>query len=198
MGLVVDVAERSGLSLNDLSRTAEDFLKGCVAAISSLVARAPLVSPTIQASLSTSVSVPFIRQIDDSVQAVRVGYIGERSIIMLSAETVQAKALRMLKVIYERTKSGQGGIDREEVRELLGLSTEDANAGWTYLTDKHLITPFNIPSRARINAQGVEAIEAAQLDPDKTTSIFPSVTYNTINVHQMVSSTIQQGARMRR
>lgn len=112
---------------------------------------------------------------------------------MLSAETVQAKALRMLKVIYERTKSGQGGIDREEVRGLLGLSTEDANAGWTYLTDKQLVTPFNIPSRARINAQGVEAIEAAQLDPDKTTSIFPSVTYNTINVHQMVSSTIQQG-----
>jgi hypothetical protein len=56
-----------------------------------------------------------------------------------------------------------------------------------------LISPFNIPTVARINAQGVDAIEAAQLQPDKTTSIFPSVTYNTINVHHMVSSTIQQG-----
>jgi hypothetical protein len=36
------------------------------------------------------------------------------------------------------------------------------------------------------------AIEAAQLQPDKTTSIFPSVTYNTINVGHMVSSTIRQ------
>jgi hypothetical protein len=193
MKLVVDVAQRSGFSLNDLSRIAEDFLKERIAAISILVVRAPFVSPTVQASLTTSVPVPFIHQIEDGVRAVRVGYIGERSIVMLSAETVQAKALRMLKVIYERTKSDQGGIDREEVRELLGLSAEDANAGWTYLTDKHLITPFNIRSRARINAQGVEAIEAAKLDPDKTTSIFPSVTYNTINVHQMVTSTIQQG-----
>ncbi len=112
---------------------------------------------------------------------------------MPAAETVQAKALRMLQVIYERTQSGEGGIDIEEVRGLLGLSLEDARAGWTYLTDKNLITRFNIPTVARINALGVEAIEAAQSQPDKTTSIFPSVTYNTINVHHMVSSTIQQG-----
>jgi hypothetical protein len=172
MGLSVDVAQRSGLSLNDLSRTAEHFLKERVAAISSLVARAPYVNPAVQASLITSVPMPFIRQIDDGVRAVRVGYIGERSIVMPAAETVQAKALRMLQVVYERTQSGNGGISIEEVRGLLGLSPEDAKAGWQYLTDKHLITPFNIPTVARINAHGVDAIEAAQLDPDKTTSIF--------------------------
>jgi len=33
----------------------------------------------------------------------------------------------------------------------------------------------------------------AQLRPDNTTSTFPSVTYNTINVHQKMGSTIQQG-----
>ena len=108
-------------------------------------------------------------------------------------DTVQAKALRMLEVIYEHTKSKEGGIDIEKVRELLGLSPEDARAGWTYLKDQSLITPFSIPTFARINSRGVDAIEAAQSEPDEPTSIFPSATYNTINVHHMVSSTIQQG-----
>jgi hypothetical protein len=48
--------------------------------------------------------------------------------------------------------------------------------------DRNLITPFNIPTRARINARGVDAIETAQSQPDKTTSIFPSVTYN-VTIH---------------
>jgi hypothetical protein len=193
MELVVDVARQSGLDLNDLCTTAEHCLKTHVGAIASLVVRAPFVSPTVQASLTASVPVPFVSQIDEGVRAVRVGYIRERSIAMPAAETVQAKALRMLQVIYERTQSGNGGIDIEEVRGLLGMSLEDASAGWTYLTDKNLITRFTIPTVARINAQGVDAIEAAKSQPDKTTSIFPSVTYNTINVHHMVSSTIQQG-----
>src|SRR5207248_51304 len=47
---------------------------------------------------------------------VRVAYIRERSIMNPAAETVQAKALRMLQVIYERTQSGNGGIDIEQVR----------------------------------------------------------------------------------
>jgi hypothetical protein len=183
MELAVSVAQRSGLGLNELSATAEDLLKGHVAAIASLVVRAPYVSPTVQAGLTESVSVPFIRQIDEGVRDVRVGYIKERSIMTPAAETVQAKALRMLRVIYERTQSGNGGIDIEQVRGLVGLSPEDARAGWTYLTDKNLITPFNIPTVARINARGVDAIEAAQLAPDKTTPIFPSVTYN-VTIHR--------------
>jgi hypothetical protein len=133
MGLAVSVAQRSGLSLNELCTTAEHLLKGHVAAIASLVVRAPYVSPTVQTGLTESVSVPFIRQIDEGVRAVRVGYIKERSITMPAAETVQAKALRMLQVIYERTKGSDGGIDLEHVREFLGLSAEDAKAGWAYL-----------------------------------------------------------------
>jgi hypothetical protein len=197
MELVVDVARRCELALNDLCAIAEHRLKTHVAAISGLVARAPFVSPsvnsTVQAGPAATVSLPFIRQIDEGVRALRVGYIRERSVVMPAAETVQAKALRMLQVIYERTQSSDGGIEIDEIRELLALSSEDAKAGWTYLTDKHLITTFNIPTIARINAYGVDAIEAAQLQPDKTTSIFPSVTYNTITVHQMVGSRIQQG-----
>lgn len=192
MELPVDVAQRSRLDFNDLCTTAEGWLKTHVTAIVNLVVRAPYVSPTVQAGLTASVSLPFIRQIDEGVRAVRVGYIRERSIMTPAAETVQAKALRMLQVIYEHTQSGNGGIAIEQVGELSGLSLEDTKAGWIYLTDKNLITPFNIPTVARVNARGVDAIEAALLQPDKTTSIFPSVTYNTINVHHMVSSTIQQ------
>lgn len=198
MGLIVSVARRSlPLPFDDLCTTAEDFLKRHATAFSTLAIGAPHLThstnPTDQAGLLASFCEPFIRQIHDGLQELRVGYIRERNIAVPAAETVQAKALRMLQVIYERTQSGEGGIDIEEVRGLLGLSLEDARAGWTYLTDKNLITRFNIPTVARINALGVEAIEAAQSQPDKTTSIFPSVTYNTINVHHMVSSTIQQG-----
>jgi hypothetical protein len=192
MELAVSITQRSGLSLDQLCATAADFLKGRVTAISGLVSRAPYLQPAVQTSLAASMPELFIRQIDDGVRTVRLGYIRERAIIMPVAETVQAKALRMLQVIYERTKSGPGGIDIEDVKGLLGLSPEDARAGWAYLVDKNLITPFNIPTVARVNARGVDAIEAAQLQPDKTTSIFPSVTYNTINVAHMVSSTIQQ------
>jgi hypothetical protein len=197
MELVVDVARRSELALNDLCAITEHRLKIHVAAVLGLVARAPFVSPsvnsTVQAGLASRGSLPFIRQIDEGVRALRVGYIRERSVIMPAAETVQGKALRMLRMIYERTQSSDGGIDIEEVKELLGLSLEDTKAGWAYLIDKHLITPFNLRTVARINAHGVDAIEAAQLSPDKTTSIFPSVTYNTITVHQMMGSSIQQG-----
>jgi hypothetical protein len=142
MELAVSVAQRSGLSLNELCTTAEDFLKGHVPAISSLVVRAPFIAPAVQGGLAESVAMPFSRQIDDAVQAVRVGYIRERSIMNPAAETVQAKALRMLQVIYERTQSGNGGIDIEQVRGLVGLLPEDARAGWTYLTDKKLISPW--------------------------------------------------------
>ena len=84
---------------------------------------------------------------------------------MPAAETVQAKALRMLQVIYEHTRGGNGGIAIADVKELLRLSMEDANAGWMYLTDKSLITTFNIPTVARINARKIDAIK----DSSKTT-----------------------------
>jgi len=188
MELVADVAQRSDLRLSDLCTTAERLLKSRVSGISDLVFRephgfqAPYTGLSIQDGHAAAVSLPFARQIDDGLRAVHVGYIRERSIPMPAAQTVQAKALRMLQAIYERTQRGTGGIDIAQVRELLGLSIEDANAGWTYLIDKNLITTFNIPTIARINAYGVDAIEAALQQPDKTTPIFPSVTYN-VTIH---------------
>jgi hypothetical protein len=180
MELAVDVARRSGLDLDDLCTTAQNLLKSHVSAMANLTAQAPLVSQTIQAGLVGAAAELFTTQIIDGLRSLRVGYIRERSIAMPPEETVQAKALRILRLIYERTRGSEGGIDIQDVWQLLGMSEEDVKAGWTYLTDKHLITTFNIPTVARINAHGVDAIEAAQLQPDKTTPIFPSVTYNVI------------------
>jgi hypothetical protein len=182
MELAVDVAQRSGLDLGDLCATAEKLLKNHVLAISNLVAQAPFVSPQIQSGLVAAASQMLSAQINDGVRSAQVGYIRERSIVMPPAETVQAKALQMLRVIYEHTNSREDGIEIEQVAQLCGLSSPDAQAGWNYLTDKNLITPFAIRTIARVNARGVDAIEAAQLHPDRTTPVFPSVTYN-VTIH---------------
>jgi hypothetical protein len=182
MDLIVSVVRRAGLSFDDLCTTAREFLKNHTETIARLVIRAPYVSfnPSTQGGLIASFREPFIRQIDDGLQDLRIGYIGQRNVAMPAAETVQAKALRMLQVIYDRTKSSEEPVDTDRIAAELGLNQSDGRAAWAYLKDKNLIRTFSLPYTARINAPGVDAIEAAQLKPDETTRIFPSVTYNFI------------------
>jgi hypothetical protein len=77
------------------------------------------------------------------------------------------------------------------------LTEEESRAAWRYLREKGLIQTFNLEYAARINGNGVDAIENAQKHPNQPTSGFPSVTYNnvynTVHVGSMVGSSVQQG-----
>jgi len=124
---------------------------------------------------------------------MRVRRAPESTKSITNPETVYAKAFRMLEVIYEQTRGKEEPILVEDIQNKLGLSEGDAKEAWRYLRDKNIIETFSIPYTARINAYGIDIIENARLHPDEPAKNFPSVTYNYINIQNMVGSTIQQG-----
>jgi hypothetical protein len=105
---------------------------------------------------------------------------------------VQGNAMRLLKAIYDGTSGQSDPID--DITKLdIGLTEEESRAAFRYLSDKHLVQRFALPDAARINANGIDAIEKARSHPDQGTSGFPSVTYNTVYVSgNMVNSPLQQ------
>jgi hypothetical protein len=112
----------------------------------------------------------------------------------------QSNALRLLRAIYDQTHNQTNPVD--DVTQLkTGLTEEESKAAWRYLRDKGLIQTFNLDYAARINGNGVDAIENAQNHPNQPTAKFPSVTYNnvynTVHVASMVGSSFNKLAPMR-
>jgi len=106
--------------------------------------------------------------------------------------------LRLLKGIYDGTHDRTETIFVAGLAQDVGLSEQEVQAAWRYLKDKGLIVTFNIPYTARINAAGVDAIEAARRDSDHPSRAFPSITYNVVHVDTAINSPIQQaGAQSR-
>ena len=110
----------------------------------------------------------------------------------------QGKALALLKEIYDRTRTSEEPVFVEEIAPSVNLSAEEAFAAWRYLKDKRLIQTFSIDGTARINANGIHAIEDSQSPRDRPSSAFPGVTYqtvhNTINIETATNSPIQQSS----
>jgi hypothetical protein len=117
---------------------------------------------------------------------------------MTESGSSQGKALRLLKCIYDQTRSQNGPVFATELAPSIGLTEEESQAAWRYLKGKGLIETFSIPFAARISGPGVDAIENAQRQPDHSTPNFPAVTYNivnnTLNVGTATNSPIQQGS----
>jgi hypothetical protein len=107
-------------------------------------------------------------------------------------ETSESRALRLLAAIDERTRDSESPVFVAELAPTLGISEQDAQAGWRYLADKQVIKTFNLPYAARVNARGIDIIEKGKKNPDAPTPGFGSVTYNTIHIHHMEKSSIQQ------
>lgn len=70
----------------------------------------------------------------------------------------KSKALLMLTAIYEKTKNDTRPIDDVTTLDI-GLAQEEARAAFQYLKDKGLIQTYSIPYAARINANGIDAVE---------------------------------------
>ena len=70
----------------------------------------------------------------------------------------RSKAWMLLKAIYEKTRIDD--LPTDDVTRLdTGLTEEEAIGAFRYLKDKGLIETFELPYAARINANGIDAIE---------------------------------------
>jgi hypothetical protein len=107
-------------------------------------------------------------------------------------ETSESRALRLLAEMYVRTRESDGPVFVADLAPALGLSEQEANAAWRYLRDKQLIDTFNIAYTARPNARGIDRIERAMQRPDQPAPGFGNVTYNTVHIHHMENSSLQQ------
>jgi hypothetical protein len=192
MRLLVQFSERSGIAISDLCDAAKPKLVAFTAEILEWMATA-----TNRIELTQPVGEwreQFCRRIESALRDVEVGFIQGRGAILTESPTNQSKALQLLRVIYDKTRSRTAPISIDEIDA--GLSGEDCKAAWRYLRDRRLIDTFNIPYTARINGAGVDAIESVQRHPDQPNPNFPSVTYNivynTMHVGTVSNSPLQQ------
>lgn len=107
-------------------------------------------------------------------------------------ETAESRALRLLAAIEARTRDMEQPVFVAELAPGLGFSEQEANTAWQYLADKNLIRTYNLPYTARPSAYGFDALEKAKQSPNQPAPGFGSLTYNTITIHHMERSSIQQ------
>jgi hypothetical protein len=106
-------------------------------------------------------------------------------------ETMQARALRLLEAIYERTVINRHPVHATQLAVAIGSTEEEALAAWQYLKERDLIKAYNVAGTARVNANGIDTIEKAREQPSHPPPGFGSVTYNTLNIGHMEGGGIQ-------
>jgi len=194
MRLIVQFSQRSKVSIPDLSEIARPKLTAFTSATMKpmIVAATRVGSP---AQLIDAARDRFVHRVDSALRDVEIGFI-QGSAIMSQSESVQSNALRMLQAIYDKTRDQENPVDDVTKLDIRLISEEDSRAAWRYLKGKGLIQTFNLDYAARINAQGVDAIENARRHPDQPSHGFPlttynMVTYNTFQVGTAISSPFQ-------
>jgi hypothetical protein len=128
----------------------------------------------------------------ESMQEARWALNRRRQAATTASASTEARALRLLEAIYDRTHETGDPVFVEDLASDVELSKPEAQAAWRYLSEKHLIKTFRIPYTARINTNGQDIIEKGKSEPDQPVRGFGQVTYNTINIHNMNHSSIQQ------
>jgi hypothetical protein len=194
--LIIEFAERSGISTTELSKAALEPLMRFTADI---VRELTTQAATAARGNTRSASFNVIREnlgrlIETALKDVEFGFVDGRSV---NVSTVQENALRLLKAIYDETRTT---TEPQFIANMnTGLSKETQEAAWRYLKDRGLIETFAVPYTARINAAGTDAIEGATTRPDQTSTAFPLARYssivvnNTLHVQNISNSAVQQG-----
>jgi hypothetical protein len=194
MELIVRFTEKSDIQLDDLIAQARSQLvmynEYCIERISRLtnVANSGQAIPAIRER--------FHKRVAHAEHDLKVGFINGKAAVVTESPTSQSRALRLLKAIYDSTRSTDQPVFVTELSETTGLSEQEAYAAWRYLGDRGLIQTFSVPNTAQINGAGIDAIENAKSNPDRATENFPSATYNivnnTVHVGTAVNSPMQQ------
>lgn len=76
-------------------------------------------------------------------------------------ESASTRAMRLLALVRERTEHSHEPVFVAELAPACQMSPEESEAAWRYLRDLRLIDTFSIPYTARINAQGIDALDSA-------------------------------------
>jgi len=190
MQVTLDMA-RSGIALPDLLTAAEPRLRGFE---HTLLNKIETVARRLAPGAIDGLRADFAARTDRAMSDLKVGFIGGRSVDPGLADTTQAKALRLLKAIYDETLGREQPTFANEVAARLQMTEIDGRAAFAYLIDKGLVKTFpSMPLAAAVNATGVDAIERARQRPDQPSASFPDVTLNNvINVYAPVGQ-VQQG-----
>jgi hypothetical protein len=194
MRLVVQFSEHTGIALPELCATARPKL---AAFTEQMIERMVMAADRMHLTQAIAeFRQRFDGRVDHALRDVEIGFIQANSAIMAESQKSQTKALRLLKRIYDRTRSSTDPVFVVELGADAGLTEQESQAAWRYLKDKGLIETFTLPFTARINAAGIHAIEDAQRHPDQPVHAFPSVTYNivnnTTNIGTATNSSVQQ------
>ena len=110
-----------------------------------------------------------------------------------SEQTIQKNAFRLLEIMEQATRGSSTPVFLGNLPDLGGMNAEEAKEAYHYLRGKGLIDPSNLGYAARVSAYGHDALRDAQLTPDASTSAFPAITFNILNVETATGSNIQQG-----
>lgn len=192
MRLIVQFSENTKIPIAELSKVAMPRLYAFTTEITERMANA--ANRISLGQMSFQARKRFDQRVEDALKDVGIGFIGGAAIVAENTKN-QSKALQLLKVLYDATRSKTEPVFIEELTT--GLPEEEAKAAWRYLKDHGLIDTFSIPYTARINGVGVDAIEVAKQRPDLPSANFPLVTYNivynTMHVETIENSPVQQG-----
>jgi len=194
MRLLVQFADRTAIPIPDLTAAARPKL-----AVFTDQLTQRMVQFASRMNLTQAIAefkARFAARVDHALQDVEIGFIQGNSAVMTEAQTSQAKALRLLKAIYDHTHGRNEPIFVAELTQEAGLTEAEGQSAWRYLKGKHLIDTFNIDYTARINGAGEDVIEQAQRNPDRTPPNFPAITYNVVNniVGTAINSPVQQAS----
>jgi hypothetical protein len=193
MRLIVQFSEDTKISIAELSEAARPKLSSFTVEITERMTKA--ANRIDLGQMFSEARQRFDRRVDDALNDVGIGFIEGRRAMAAENTKNQTKALQLLKVLYDATRSKTEPVFIEELTT--GLPEEENKAAWRYLKDRGLVDTFSIPYTARINGAGIDAIEGAQRQPDKPSANFPlatyNIVYNTMHVGTMQNSPVQQG-----
>jgi predicted acyl esterase len=92
----------------------------------------------------------------EDMQNARMALNKKRQAARVAArETSEARALRLLQAIYDKTHDTSNPVFVAQLASDVGLSETEAQASWRYLSEKGLIKTFSIPYTARITNQSL-------------------------------------------
>ena len=162
--MIGDFVKRIGTPARDVVNVAKPFLEQFGTAL--LMALPNSGKDDLKERTQGQYSMVFQQRLDGALRDLEIGFVGDRS--MAGQENnAQQQAARLLRRIYDRTKNTTDPIFAGDAAYDAGLSVDQAEAAWRYLRDRRLIDTFSLAGSARINANGIDAIEGAGTMPQQ-------------------------------
>jgi hypothetical protein len=128
--------------------------------------------------------------IEEAIKDLKIGYVGQRSVNVVST---RQQAMCLLRALYTETeKNGfEGDVDPNVLGSQIGLDDQQVTAAVGYLKKMNLVkSPHLNTSNLEVTPQGRFEVDSALENPDRPTPVM-----NIVNFHaQAAGIAFQQGA----